>query len=153
MIRTNAQRSSTSDAPPSPAQTPARTSGSGSNSYAPLPPVPEHGGRITIDRRGSQTTVTTAALPPEVMFIVKRAEETAFGLMGLLAVIIIFGPFARMFARRMEKREEISAAGVNAQLLQQQLVQLQQSVDAMSVEIERVSESQRFQSKLLHEKR
>jgi hypothetical protein len=33
-----------------------------------------------------------------------------------------------------------------------QLEQLQQSVDAMSVEVERISESQRFQSKLMLEK-
>jgi hypothetical protein len=46
----------------------------------------------------------------------------------------------------------LDTAGLNAQRLQQQLVELQQSVDAMSVEVERISESQRFQSRLLHEK-
>ena len=80
------------------------------------------------------------------------AEETAFGLLGLIVVIVILGPFARMIARRMERRPETVASNDNARLLQQQLLQLQQSMDAMSVEVERISESQRFQSKLLHER-
>ena len=37
--------------------------------------------------------------------------------------------------------------------LQEQVAQLQQSIDAMSVEVERIGESQRFQSKLLVEKK
>jgi len=55
----------------------------------------------------------------------------------------------------MEKRPELRAAEQRDHLIQQQLhqlEQLQQSVDAMSVEIERISESQRFQSKLMIEK-
>ena len=116
-------------------------------------PIPEGGGQLIVDRQGDRTIFTTTALPPEAMLFVQRVEETAFGLMGLLAVIIIVGPFARMFARRMEKRTQIDAVGANTELLQQQIFQLQQSVDVMAVEVERISESQRFQSKLLHEKR
>jgi hypothetical protein len=119
---------------------------------APLAPIPVGGGRIIFDRQGDRTIVTSAALPPEVMPLAQMAEETAFGLLGLLAAIIILGPFARMIARRMERRPEIDAVGENARVLQQQLRELQQSVDAMSVEVERISESQRFQSKLLYEK-
>ena len=116
-------------------------------------PVPQGGGRLIIDRRGGHTVITSAALPPEVMQLANMAEETAFGLLGLLVVIVILGPFARMIARRMENRPQSVANSDNARLLQQQLLQLQQSMDAMSVEVERISESQRFQSKLLHERR
>ena len=87
------------------------------------------------------------------MQLANMAKETAFGLLGLLVVIVILGPFARMIARRMENRPQTLATGDSARLLQQQLLQLQQSMDAMSVEVERISESQRFQSKLLHERR
>lgn len=118
-----------------------------------LSPVPQGGGRVIIDRRGGHTVITSAALPPEVMQLANMAEETAFGLLGLIVVIVILGPFARMIARRMEKRPQMLATDDNARLLQQQLLQLQQSMDAMSVEVERISESQRFQSKLLHERR
>lgn len=117
-----------------------------------LSPVPAGGGRVIIDKHGDRTVITTASLPPEVMRLATMAEETAFGLLGLIVVIVILGPFARMIARRMERRPETVASNDNARLLQQQLLQLQQSMDAMSVEVERISESQRFQSKLLHER-
>jgi hypothetical protein len=118
-----------------------------------LPPHSVGGGRLIIDQQGDRTVVTSAALPPEVLPLARMAQETSLGLVGLLAAIIILGPFARLFARRMERRPELKAAEGSAQVLQQQLVQLQQSVDAMSLEVERISESQRFQSKLLYERK
>jgi hypothetical protein len=117
-----------------------------------LPPIPVGGGRLIIDKQGDRTVITSAALPPEILPIARMAQETAIGLVAILAAIFILGPFARVFARRVDRRTEIKAAGANAQLLQQQLVQLQQSVDAMSLEVERISESQRFQSKLLNDR-
>ena len=117
-----------------------------------LSPVPEGGGRITVERVRGRTVITTASLPPDVMHLAAMAEETAFGLLGLIVAIVILGPFARMIARRMERRPEAVASADSARLLQQQLLQLQQSMDAMSVEVERISESQRFQSKLLFER-
>ena len=116
-------------------------------------PIPVGGARVIVDRIGDRTIFTTTAVPPDVMAVITRTEETAFGIIGLLAIIIVLGPFARMIARRRGNQAEISTGGVNAQLLQQQLQQLQQSMDAMSVEVERISESQRFQSKLLNDKR
>ncbi len=118
----------------------------------PLPQIPEGGGRLFIDRQGGRTVVTTSSLPADVLLLAQKAEETAFGLMGLLAVIIIIGPFARMVARRMERRPEVRTANDNTLGLQQQLHQLQQTVDAMTLEMERVGEAQRFQSKLLLKK-
>ena len=118
-------------------------------------PIPRGGGRIIVDRQGDRTVITTASLPPQVMPLARMAQETALGLVGLLAVIIVLGPFARMLARRMERTHEMKTAGTaatNATVLQHQLEQLQQSVDAMSLEVERIGESQRFQSKLLVER-
>jgi hypothetical protein len=122
---------------------------------APETPIPPGGVRWSVHKEGDKTTITASALPPELMQLAQRAEETAFGLMGLLAAIILLGPFARMVARRMTVKAEaqVAARAPNAQLQQQQLLQLQQSVDSMSIEIERISESQRFQTKLLFEKR
>ena len=117
-----------------------------------LPPVPPGGGRLVVDKQGGRTTITYPAPPPEMMPLAQMAQETALGLMGLLAAIFILGPFARVLARRFDRHTELKSAGVNAQLLQQQLLQLQQSVDATALEVERISESQRFQSKLLNER-
>ena len=115
-----------------------------------LGPIPDGGGRVIIDRDGDRTTVTTAAVPPGIYPLARMAEETALGLMGLLAAIFILGPFARMFARRLERRAEAIPVGAgHVGELRAQLVELQHSVDAMSLEVERISESQRFQTKLM----
>ena len=114
--------------------------------------IPRGGGQVILDRRGDQTVITSSALPPDVWRVARGAERTAFGLMGLLAAIVILGPFARMLARRSERRAQ-SAPALETQALQRQIEQLQQSIDAMSIEMERISESQRFQSKLLFEGR
>ena len=143
-----------------PAQAPAAPGAPATPEAAPAPTrvvttIPRGGARLTVEDDGDRTTFTLSPLPPQMVHLVRGAQQTAFGLMGLLAAIIILGPFARMWARRLEKRSEMKsmeAAGVNAQLLQKQLLELQQSVDAMSVEVERISESQRFQSKLLNER-
>jgi hypothetical protein len=120
---------------------------------APLAPIPVGGGRLIVEKRGDQTVFTTAAMPPELMPLAKMAQDTAMGFMAILAAIFILGPFARVLARRMDRRTEIDATGTNTHALQSQLLQLQQSVDSMAVEVERISESQRFQSKLLNEGR
>jgi len=118
-----------------------------------LPPIPAGGGRLIIDKQGDRTVITSAALPPEVLPIVGMAQETALGLMGLLAAMVILGPFARVIAKRMSHKADLAPAAAQNQLLNQQIAQLQQAVDTMSVEIERISESQRFQTKLLSEGR
>ena len=118
-----------------------------------LPPVPPGGGRLIIDKQGDRTVITSGSLPPDILPLARMAQETALGLMGLIAAMVIFGPLVRMFARRSARRAEIAAGGEHSQVLQQQILQLQQSVDTMSVEVERISEAQRFQTKLLNEGR
>lgn len=112
--------------------------------------IPRGGGQLIVERRGDQTVITSAALPPDVWRMVHSVEQTAFGLMGLLAAIVILGPFARMWARRTERRAAM-VPPMELQTLHRQMEQLQQSVDTLSIEMERISESQRFQSKLLYE--
>ncbi len=114
--------------------------------------IPRGGSQIILERRGDQTVITSAALPPDLSRVVRSVEQTALGLMGLLAAIVILGPFARMLARRTERRAQM-APSMELQTLHRQMEQLQQSVDTMSIEVERISESQRFQSKLLLESR
>jgi hypothetical protein len=64
-----------------------------------------------------------------------------------MAAIFILGPLARALARRMDVENQRKVAGGSE--LAPQIEQLQQSVDAMSIELERITEAQRFQSKLL----
>ena len=78
------------------------------------------------------------AMPPEV-------AEISIAFFIMCAVIIIGWPLARAFARRMDRRSEATAinSGTSAQLQR-----IEQAVDAMSIEVERISESQRFMAKL-----
>ena len=148
----------TAEAPQQAAPRPAKAPTAPDAPAAPVarPAIPVDGGGFTVTKDGNDTHVTIQQVPPQLMPLARMAQETALGLMGLLAAIFILGPFARMIARRLERRPELRAAEQRDHLIQQQmhqLEQLQQSVDAMSVEIERISESQRFQSKLLFENR
>jgi hypothetical protein len=68
-----------------------------------------------------------------------------------LAFIVVGWPLARAFARRMDKRSEIMQAP-HAPSLEPQMRQLQDSVDAMAIELERISEGQRYAAKLLSER-
>ena len=76
--------------------------------------------------------------PPQVKDI-----SIAFFLM--CAVIVIGWPIARAFGKRLERRTD--APVVNAGMAEQ-LQRIEQAVDAMSIEIERISESQRFMARL-----
>jgi hypothetical protein len=62
--------------------------------------------------------------------------------------MVILGPIARAFARRIVTRAE--RPQIPAQVTAQ-LTQLTQAVDAIAIEVERISEGQRFTTKLLSE--
>jgi hypothetical protein len=80
--------------------------------------------------------------PPEVVDI-----SIAFFMM--MAAIIIGLPLARAFARRMDRR---GAAPQISNEVSAQLSQLTQAVDAIALEVERISEGQRFTTRLLTER-
>ena len=78
-------------------------------------------------------------IPPQALDIV-----TMFFV--FLGVIIIGYPLARAFGRRLERRPAEPAA-INPAMTEQ-LQRIEQAVDAMSIEVERISESQRFMARL-----
>lgn len=82
-------------------------------------------------------------IPPEVIPIV----QTVFG--SLIAIVLGY-PIIRFVTRMIEKRSDRSM--VRGAEVARQMQQLQQSLDAMAVEIERIGEAQRFQAKLLAER-
>ncbi len=79
-----------------------------------------------------------SGMPPQV-------AEISIAFFVMCAVIIIGWPLARAFARRMDRRNDAGTltTGVSAQLQR-----IEQAVDAMSIEVERISESQRFMARL-----
>ncbi|HVZ48328.1 MAG TPA: hypothetical protein VG916_06065, partial [Gemmatimonadaceae bacterium] len=96
-------------------------------------------------RNGTQPQIV---IPNDFTNAVPRgAVEISTAFFVTIAAIIILTPLARALARRSDAR--VRALEDSARNLHPQLEQLQNSVDAMAIELERISEAQRFQSKLL----
>jgi hypothetical protein len=80
-------------------------------------------------------------VPPEAVTI-----SIAFFIM--LAVIAIGWPLARAFARRIDKHTVVPKVPAE---VTEQLRRLEEAVDTIAVEVERIAEGQRFSSRLLAE--
>jgi hypothetical protein len=82
--------------------------------------------------------------PPEnlIMLIVVLAS--------LAAATIIFYPLVRAFGRRLERRNDPPAEAPD---LAPRLDRIEQAIEAIAVEVERVSEGQRYVTKSMHEMR
>jgi len=96
-------------------------------------------------------TATTA--PPSYdanNLIPPQVEDISIAFFVTVAFCVVGLPLARAFARRMDRKAEIKgAAGPD---LTPHIRQLQDSVDAMAIELERISEGQRFTAKLMSER-
>ena len=113
------------------------------------PTSPDGARTFTIRGRDGTQTITVPphpfdnTIPPQAVDI-----SVAFFLM--VAAIVIGLPLARAFARRMDRRG--GAPQVSAEV-SSQLAHLNQAVDAIALEVERISEGQRFTTRLLSEQR
>ena len=106
-------------------------------------------GPITIQTPDGKTTIVRTGMPPGEQ-IPPQAVDMAYAFFFTVAAIIILLPLARAFARRMDKR---SAAAVVPPEVSAQLEHLNRAVDAIAVEVERISEGQRFTTRLLTDQR
>jgi hypothetical protein len=100
---------------------------------APLPALPPH--------------TTSTGVQDFPFDVPPRAENVAVSFFVMLAVIIIGSPIVRAIARRIEKGAPV-AAPIPVEM-KNQLQLISQSVDAIAIEVERISEGQRFAAKLL----
>jgi hypothetical protein len=69
-------------------------------------------------------------------------------IMGAATVMSLGTPLVKAWARRFERRHEIR----QQTLIEQRLVAIEQAVETVAVEVERISEGQRFTTKLLAER-
>ena len=80
-------------------------------------------------------------------------EALAFmSLVGCVTYVVV--RFTNVFVRRMELKHGAPPAGTAARLsgnLEERLSRIEHAVDAIAVEVERISEGQRFTTKLLAE--
>lgn len=112
----------------------------------PIPPLPTG--------PAGQAEVGTAVQPPSVVQVSPDIPPEVVPIIaivfGSLAIMVIVTPIVRGIIRMLERRQEKSL--VHGPAVAQQLAQLQQSVDALAIEVERISESQRFQARILAER-
>jgi hypothetical protein len=82
-------------------------------------------------------------IPPEVVPIIGI-------VFGSVLVMVIVTPIVRGILRLIERRQDKDL--VHGPTVAAQLQELQQSIDALTIDMERISEAQRFQSKLMAER-
>ena len=107
------------------------------------------GGPVTIQTPDGKTTIIRQGGPSD-MGIPPEAVDISIAFFLTVAAIIIFLPLARAFARRMDRR---SATTQIPPEVSTQLEHLNRAVDAIAVEVERISEGQRFTTRLLTDQR
>jgi DNA repair exonuclease SbcCD ATPase subunit len=92
------------------------------------------------------TRAHTIQLPPDMQHVIPpQAVDLAIGFFIMCAVIVIGWPIARAFGRRIERPR--AGAPLDSGL-GDQLQRIEQAVEAMSIEVERISEAQRFTTRL-----
>ena len=109
------------------------------------PPTP---GQITIRRPDGNTVISMPPFGPNT--IPPQAVDISIAFFLTVAAIIIGLPLARAFARRMDRRGGTTPISNE---IASQLNHLNQAVDAIALEVERISEGQRFTARLLSDER
>jgi len=107
--------------------------------------INEHGIIVGPREPGAPGAPSTVYMGGMDNIIPPQAVDIATGFFVMCAVMVIGWPLARAFGRRIERRSETAA--VNP-AVSGQLQRIEQAVEAMAIEIERISESQRFMAKL-----
>ena len=114
------------------------------------PAAPAAPRTITIHGPNGQETIVGVPAYDANDIIPPQVVDISLAFFFTVAAIIIGLPLARAFARRMDRR------GAGPQIpneVSAQLAQLNQAVDAIALEVERISEGQRFTTRLLSEQR
>lgn len=101
--------------------------------------------RIEAEMRATPRTHTTQPPPFPQPRIPGEAVDIAIGFFVTCAVIIVGRPISRAIGRRVERNVAPPALQGDATL---QLQRIEQAVEAIAIEVERISESQRFLTKL-----
>ena len=78
-----------------------------------------------------------------------QAVDISIAFFIMIAAVVIGLPLARAFGRRMDRRDTAQIPNE----ISSQLTHLNQAVDAIALEVERISEGQRFTTRLLSEQK
>ena len=88
-------------------------------------------------------------MPPEIVFL-----NTMEMLLPAIVITVLGLPLIRMLARRLDRRD--APSGPALQKIEERLMRLEAAgvfhIAAIAIEVERISEGQRFTAKLLAER-
>lgn len=89
-------------------------------------------------------------LIPTQDIVPRGAVQITYALSAALIAVAVVGPLLRFFLRRFERRQVTHQL---SQGVQDRLDAMERNIDTVAVELERVSEGQRFTNKLLEQQR
>lgn len=112
--------------------------------------VDEGGERIVIDAGEPGPATQVEVRTPSDFDIPPRAENVAYSLFFTIAVIAIGVPLVRAFARWLDRRGTPPAVPPE---VTRRLEAIEQAIETVAVEVERISEGQRFTTRLLNDMR
>lgn len=101
--------------------------------------------------QGPTGTSEPSSLPIDPQMIALQVERIALSFFFTMGFIIVGLPVARAWARRMDRRNAGADPRAIPADLTERLTRIEQAVESISVEVERVAEGQRFTTRLLSE--
>jgi hypothetical protein len=119
--------------------------------------ITQDGGRpVTVDFKNGNVVITqdgtTKSIPWQTV-VPSGAVDIAQALAGGLFFLVIGWPIARAIARYIDRRGQINRdTGRLSQQIEERFATMERNLDTVAVEIERLSEAQRFTGKLLAER-
>lgn len=97
---------------------------------------------------GVAVTAPEITLPPMLPndMIPAKAVDITYAFFATIVLVAIGAPIARALARRMDRRGQVAAAPPD---VGPRLERIEQAIEAIAIEVERVSEGQRFTNKVI----
>jgi hypothetical protein len=106
----------------------------------------------TADMRVAQAaSVPGAAVEPPPTIIRRSGPPEEAWMLGGMIIFFVFMPLAIGFARRLWKRAAVAVSTEMPAELTDRLSRMEQAIDAVAVELERVGEGQRYVTKVFSE--
>ncbi|HEX5970581.1 MAG TPA: hypothetical protein VFY85_01575 [Gemmatimonadaceae bacterium] len=98
----------------------------------------------------AKAAAVPGAVVPEPPYVRPGPPEEVFVLSGIFIVVVLF-PLTIAYARRLWRRGAATVTAIPHELMDR-LTRLDQAVDSIAVEVERIGEGQRFVTRVLAER-
>ena len=99
------------------------------------------------DAEVARAAAVPGAVVPDPRYFRQGPPEEVFVLAGIFIVVVLF-PLTIAYARRLWRRGAVAVSAIPHELMDR-LTRLDQAVDSIAVEVERIGEGQRFVTRVL----